>query len=411
MCSPNEVCSLYALPVRTVSAGHPRVRKQRDRGSIRLRRLADYFARVARDSSPTVPEVLVIGGGLIGLACAAAAAERGLTVTIVGESRIGEASVAAAGMLAPSIERGEGLASDFAAAARDRYPSYLDWLRERSGVDVPLNREGIIQVALNDAGVRGLRRSVSPDANWLDATALADLEPALAHGLGGVFHPDDGAVDNVRLCEALREAVAHDSRVTVIRDAVETIRFTPSIVAVTRSGATFKAQHAVLAAGAWSNGIRGLPRPLPIEPVRGQMIAYATSPLRHVVYGPTGYVVPRADGRTLVGATMERTGFESGTTPEGIARLERTAAEILPSLIGAHPSAAWAGLRPISADLQPIIGPDPDEPRLLYAAGHSRNGVLMAPLTGDCIAAMLLSEPTPVDVGVFAVTRFSGRSA
>jgi len=153
------------------------------------------------------PDVLVIGAGLIGLACAAAAAERGFTVLVVGEARVGAASLAAAGMLAPSIERGEGDAADFAIAARDRYPSYVEWLRERSGIDVPLNREGIIQLAVSEAGVRGLSRAMPLGAEWLDARALHHLEPALAHGLGGVFHSTDGAIDNVLLYDGGSDGV------------------------------------------------------------------------------------------------------------------------------------------------------------------------------------------------------------
>ena len=357
------------------------------------------------------PDVLVIGAGLIGLACAAAAAERGFTVLVVGEARVGAASLAAAGMLAPSIERGEGDAADFAIAARDRYPSYVEWLRERSGIDVPLNREGIIQLAVSEAGVRGLSRAMPLGAEWLDARALHHLEPALAHGLGGVFHSTDGAVDNVLLYEALRITVERHARVIVVQDSVDGVTWpSGSVVGTGRSGATYTAERVILAAGAWSNSIRGLPRPLPVEPMRGQMIAYATSLVSRCVYGPTGYVVPRTNGRTLVGATSERVGFESATTAEGMARLEQTATEILPSLAGVAPSEAWAGLRPMSADLQPILGADPDEPRLLYATGHSRNGVLMTPLTGDCIAATLLGEPLPVDIAPFEVTRFSSAS-
>jgi glycine oxidase len=109
---------------------------------------------------------------------------------------------------------------------------------------------------------------------------------------------------------------------------------------------------------------------------------------------------------TLAGSTVERTGYESVTTPEGIARLRRSAAEILPVLARIEPAEAWAGLRPASADQQPILCADPDEPRLLYATGHSRNGVLMTPLTGDCVAAMLAGDPLPADIGAFAIDRF-----
>jgi len=141
--------------------------------------------------------------------------------------------------------------------------------------------------------------------------------------------------------------------------------------------------------------------------VRGQMIAYAGSPLRRAVYGPRGYLVPRASERTLVGATTERAGFESITTPEGIAKLAGAAGEILPQFATSQPTDAWAGLRPISADLQPILGLDPDEPRLLYATGHSRNGILMTPLTGDCIGALLTGDPPPVDISAFSIARFA----
>lgn len=352
------------------------------------------------------PDVLVVGSGLIGLACALAAAERGFTVRVVAGHHAGEASAAAAGMLAPSIDRGDGPAHDFAVAARDRYPEFLAWLHERSGIDVPLNRDGIIQVAVTGAGVRGLRRALPAHAQWLDAGDLAALEPALSHAIGGAFHPLDGAVDNVVLLDALRRAAVLHPRVTLTSDSIRQLRFLPHLTATGESGAVYAAERVVLAAGAWSSTIGGLPRPLPVEPVRGQMVSYTVAPLGRVVYGPTGYLVPRADGRTLVGATMERSGFESVTTPEGIDRLRRTAAEILPLFARLEPAEAWAGLRPISADLQPILGPDPDEPRLLYATGHSRNGVLMTPLTGDCVGAMLGGEASPADVSAFAIDRF-----
>ncbi|HUQ83775.1 MAG TPA: FAD-dependent oxidoreductase [Gemmatimonadaceae bacterium] len=359
------------------------------------------------DSSRTAPDVLVVGAGLIGLACAASAAERGFRVQLVGHTQNGQSSLAAAGLLAPSIERSEGPGSEFGIAARDRYPAYVAWLRDRTGIDVPLNRDGIIQVALNEAGVRGLRRGMPGDARWLDHADLVELEPALSHGLGGVIHADDGAVDNVRLFEALQTLVAAHPRITVADDIVAEMSFAPFVTAVGRSGTTYFSERAILCAGAWSSTIVGLPRELPVEPVRGQMISYDGVPLRRPVYGPTGYVVPRTSGRTLVGATMERAGFESVTTPDGIDRLRRTAAEIVPSFAHAAPAHAWAGLRPISRDLHPILGPDPDEPRLIYATGHSRNGVLMTPLTGDCIASVLLGEAPPADISPFSIGRFA----
>ena len=362
------------------------------------------------DSSRSAPDVLVIGTGLIGLACAVAAAERGFRVQVVGQPRTGEASLAAAGMLAPSIERSEGPGSEFGVSARDRYPQYVAWLRERTGIDVPLNRDGIIQVALSEAGVRGLRRAQPPDSRWLERAELTELEPALGHALGGVFHEHDGAVDNVVLHEALRTVATSHPRITMTYDLIGEIGFSPFVAATGRMGTTYFAERAVLAAGAWSTTIAGLPRAIPVEPVRGQMLAYSATPLRRVVYGPTGYVVPRTSGRTLIGATMERTGFESATTPEGVDRLRRCAAEIVPDFAALEPAEAWAGLRPISLDLQPILGPDPAEERLIYATGHSRNGVLMTPLTADCIGALLAGDALPADISPFNIERFIDRS-
>jgi glycine oxidase len=310
-------------------------------------------------------------------------------------------------MLAPSVERADGPADEFGIAARDRYPAYVEWLRERTGITVPLNRDGIIQAAMTEAGVRGLRRGMPPQAEWLDAKALHKLEPSLGHALGGVFHATDGATDNVLLHRALSAFVESHARIAISGCAVTTISFPHSVRITCSDGSTYSADRVVLAAGAWGSTISGLPRALPVEPVRGQMISYAHKLVDRCVYGPTGYVVPRPDGRTLIGATTERVGFDPVTTAEGIDRLKRTAVEILPMLAGLEPSSAWAGLRPMSADLHPILGPDPEEARLYYATGHSRNGVLMTPITGECTGALLSGEASPVDISAFSISRFS----
>lgn len=341
------------------------------------------------------------------MACAAAAAERGFSVRLIGESRSGESSLAAAGMLAPSVERADGPADEFGIAARDRYPAYVEWLRERTGIDVPLNRAGIIQSAITEAGVRGLQRSMPARAEWLDAKSLHALEPSLGHALGGVFHANDGATDNVVLHRALSTVVASDARIHMANHSVLSISFSPTPRVTCGDGSVYSADRVVLATGAWASTIIGLPRAIPVEPVRGQMISYSQALVTRCVYGPTGYVVPRPDGRTLIGATTEHVGFDPVTTQEGIDRLKRTAVEILPMLAGLEPASAWAGLRPMSADLHPILGPDPDEPRLIYATGHSRNGVLMTPITGECTAALLTGEASPVDISAFSISRFS----
>lgn len=347
-----------------------------------------------------------MGGGLIGLAIAAALAERGVSVTLIGQHRVGEASPAAAGMLAPSVERASGQAHDFGIAARDRYPSFVDFLADRTGVKVPLNRLGILQVALTENGIKGLKRTALPTSIWLDAKELRELEPVLSHGLGAVFSPDDGAVDNTLLLAALEKLCAASDRITRLNDAVIAVDPAPDSCAVrTESGARHTARRAIIAAGAWAGSISGARFARPVEPARGQLVSYSTSPMRHVAYGPRGYVVPR-ESATIGGSTMENVGFDSSTTTSGVKRVRAASEEICPSLASAPRTGAWAGLRPITPDMLPILGPDPEHPSLIYACGHSRNGVLMAPLTGDLIADLVTESPLSHDLSQFRPDRF-----
>jgi len=162
----------------------------------------------------------------------------------------------------------------------------------------------------------------------------------------------------------------------------------------------------VLAAGAWTPAVEGLPRALPVQPVRGQILSLAGSPLRHVTYGAGGYAVPRGDGRTLVGATMERVEFDASVTEAGLAQVRATAAAICPALADRRMLNGWAGLRPVTPDSLPILGRDPDFAALVYACGHSRNGVLLAPLTGAVVADMVQGRAPAHDVTPFRPDRF-----
>ena len=163
----------------------------------------------------------------------------------------------------------------------------------------------------------------------------------------------------------------------------------------------------VIAAGAWAAGLGGLPRPLPVEPLRGQMLSLAGSPLRHVTYGAGGYAVPRGDGRTIVGSTMERVAFDAGTTEAGLAQVRATGGAICPALADRRMLNGWSGLRPVTPDFLPILGRDPEFPALVYACGHSRNGVLLAPLTGDVVADIVLDRPPTHDISPFRIERFA----
>jgi glycine oxidase len=340
------------------------------------------------------------------MASALAVAERALKVALIGERRTGEASPAAAGMLAPSVERATGPAHDFAIASRDRYPSYVSYLAEATGVDVPLNRLGILQLALSEKGIKGLKRTALATSRWLTASEVTELEPSLSHGLGAMYNPDDGAVDNIALLEAMERLVSSSEHIERLDDAAVSVDARSSNCGVTtRSGNTLDAAHVVLAGGAWTGTIVGAHLAKAVSPARGQLVLYGACPLRHVVYGPRGYVVPRGDG-TIGGSTMENTGFDSSVTESGVAKVRGAAEEICPQLAALPAPKAWAGLRPVTPDMLPMLGRDPEHHSLIYACGHSRNGVLMAPLTGDIVADLVTGAALSHDLAQFRPGRF-----
>ncbi len=350
-------------------------------------------------------DVLVVGGGLIGLACATEVARAGLRVRVISARHAGAASAASAGILAPSVGHSSAAARALAIRARDLYPDYVRSLAERTGVDVPLDRAGVLEVALDDADAHALQASLDAQAEWIDDRELRRLEPALAPAAGAAFHPDDGAVDARALLEAVRVDAERESRVSLADGRVVRVRPERRSITVELENADrAEAAWVIIAAGAWAGGLAGLPRPLPVTPTRGQMLAFESAGLAHVAMGPHGYLVPRGN-RTLAGSTMEDVGFDGGTTAEGATILRDAAVGLSPALAGRAPLEHWAGLRPMTPDLLPIVGPDPDYVGLVYACGHSKNGVLLAPLTAQVVAGLLGGEPA-VDVAPYTPARF-----
>ena len=309
-------------------------------------------------------------------------------------------------MLAPSVEQAEGAAHDFAVAARDRYPSYIEYLAERTGIHVPLNRRGILQVAITEKGIKGLKKTAPPTAEWIEPGELQKLEPALGHALGAMFNVGDGAVDNTILLNALRKFAASSRRITILEGSVRKLAAREKSCEVTLDDQSRRsAERVVLAAGAWVGKIAGARYARAVKPARGQLVSYSSTPLRHVAYGPRGYVVPRSDS-LIGGSTMEDVGFDARTTAAGIKKVRAAAEEICPVLASAQEITSWAGLRPVTPDMLPIIGADPEHASLIYACGHSRNGVLMAPLTGDIIADLVTESPLSHDLAQFRPDRF-----
>ena len=312
-------------------------------------------------------------------------------------------------MLAPSVEKSTGPAHRFAIAARDFYPTYLEELADATGIRVPLNRLGVLQVALSEKGIKGLRKEIPEGSEWIDRDQLARLEPALGHGLGAVLNPEDGSVDNVILLAALETLAKKREAIDRVHDSAIAIGTSESAVTVELgSGQSISADFIVVAPGAWGATIRGATGLAGVTPSRGQIVSYNSTALRHVTYGPRGYLVPRTAGTVLAGSTMESVGFDCRTTPEGIARVKSAAEEIAPALAITEVEATWAGLRPVTPDLLPILGPDPANRRIIYCCGHSRNGILMAPLSGEVVAGLVTEEPVLHDLSQFHPARFSG---
>lgn len=359
--------------------------------------------------SHTTADIAVIGAGVAGLASALALADTGLDVVILGDARAGESSPAAGGILDAS----HGFPPDTLAlmrGARDLWPAWTAMLSERTGVPIPLNRDGILHLATTVHDAERLARRADDDTEWLDARALTALEPQLAHAQGALRHKHDGAVNPLVLLKALKQAVAKHVHVRVMQQTVASIK--PSSVAegVTvnvQGGDTLSAMRVVIAGGVWSGELIGVPMHLPIAPVRGQLMSVASRALRHVVMLGEGYAIPRGDGRTILGGTEEQTGFDARHTMEGMARLRALAAAILPALETAGMLSTWAGLRPMTRDGLPIIGADAEFPSVIYACGHGRNGIMLAPLTGMLVAGEVTGKLKQTAATAFSPLRFS----
>lgn len=358
-----------------------------------------------RPPSASRPDLVVLGAGIAGLTVALASADRGAHVVVLDQPRQGSASRASAGMLAPSVEGLPDGVLSAAVAARDLYPAYVEMLAARTGLRVALNRDGILEVASDRAHFATLSASAGANATVLDEAALASLESALAGHAGALLHASDGAVDNVVLMEALERAVSTTAGIQ--RRGADVVRVdltTDDPAFVTSDGTRWGAPRLLLAGGAWAASLAGLPRSLPVRPVRGQLLLLGSAPVRHVIYGGGGYLVPRG-GHLLVGATSEDAGFVNEATDDGRTALMTIAARAVPALANADVVGHWAGLRPMSPDGLPIAGPDPDYPALLYACGYSRNGILFAPWCAGHLAAAIAGAEPPREMLPFSVNR------
>jgi glycine oxidase len=343
-------------------------------------------------------DVIVVGAGLIGLAIAFELAERGASVRVYDRGEPARAaSWAAAGMLAPYTERitNDALLA-FCAASLSEYPAFVRRVCEASGIDAHLRLDGVVYAAFESDGLEALHehgrilQSRGVECEMLDRTGALSAEPWLGTALlGALVKNDEGYVDNRRLGRAL--AAACETRgVRIERSASIVVECDSRRVLGVRTDCGFVGARAVInACGAWAAQLSQLPLSCvpPIQPIKGQMIALSVPVglVRRATWVPGAYLVPRDDGRLLIGATVESTGFDERTTAQGIHELLHAALAAAPALATFTMTESWAGLRPGTPDGLPFLGPTPIDGFFL-AAGHYRNGILLAPATARSIA-------------------------
>jgi glycine oxidase len=328
-------------------------------------------------------------------------------------------------MLSPLGEAGGGGPFlELSDASLQLYPAFAEALRDETNIDVEYRTTGKLHVSLGDEDDR-LRAFAADVAlqrfelSLLSGDAARELEPALSPQVtSALFIGRDHRVNNRLLAQALiAAATAAGATILSARGVVSLLTHNNTVTGVrTASGEDIDARHVVLAAGAWSGDIDGLPRSVPVRPMKGQMFAVDAGArstdsathrdVGHVIYSAHCYIIPRDDGRLLVGATVEDVGFSQGATPRGISALADAASAILPMIADLPMVETWSGFRPASADGLPILGPDPDVRGLIYATGHFRNGILLAPITGECIAHLLTDDSVGIDLQPFNVDRF-----
>lgn len=347
-------------------------------------------------------DVLIVGGGIIGLGLAYELARRGQRVTVLEQGEWGgQASSAAAGMLAPLKEFSRpGPLLDLGMASLAAYPEWAAGLKEETGIDVQLVQRGVLTVAMDEREAELLKerhqwqRAAGYDVQWLEGQSVREREPVLSEkAAAALYSPAEGHVNNRLLLTALVTA-CRKRGVRLVPGTVVTGLNTENnrVRGVETSAGTVWADATVIASGAWSGLMaRWLGLSVPIRPVRGQVAAVSSQGilLSHVVFGFGGYLVPKRDGRIVLGATEDESGYCRDVTLGGLASVLSGALPYVPALHDAPFLEAWAGLRPATADGLPVLGPVPGWDGVAISSGHFRNGILLAPVTARLMADWL----------------------
>jgi len=381
-----------------------------------------------RRTESKATDVLIVGAGVIGLASAWRAAQRGMSVRVIDRDTPGSgASRVAAGMLAPVGEAswGERALLELNLASARAYPSFVAELERASEREVAYRRCGALHVALDRDEAEELRRrhelqrSLGLEARWMRPARLRGLEPGLSPVCtAGVHAADEAEVDPASLVPALTAAAENaGAEIMPATEAREGLVDGGAIAGVRAAdGRELRAAQVVLASGGWSGGAPWLPPEAlpPVRPVKGQVVALRgpaeEQVCQRIVATERVYVVPRGDGRVVVGATVEERGFDVAVTAGGVYELLREAYRVLPEIAELELTQAVAGLRPGTPDNAPIIGRGALD-GLVLATGHYRNGILLAPVTADAVTALLGGDSPPAGALAMGVERFEAAVA
>jgi glycine oxidase len=362
-------------------------------------------------------DAIILGGGIVGVLSALRLRQRGLDVVVIERARPGaEASGAAAGILAPQSEtHAPGPLFELMRASLRLYPALVEELAA-TGVDVGFRDRGTLALAFDEDEAERLRaraawqREAGLAVETLASGDVRALEPALAPCTFALRFPDERQVEAPNLMAAVALAASHAGVRLVTGDALRVLHDGARVRGVEVVGRTYEAAHVVVACGAWSStsGLGGdALAERAVYPLRGQLLELDTRPplLEHLVFADGGYLVPRSDGRVVVGSTEEDAGFQKEVTCAGLERLCVRARRVCPALAERPITRSWSGLRPASRDGLPLLGTS-ELAGLHVAAGHYRNGILLGPITAEIVAALVTSAPPPVDVRAFSPSRF-----
>lgn len=374
-----------------------------------------------------LPRVTVIGAGVVGLGIGWRLSQAGCAVDIFDAGTPGRgASHAAAGMLAACAEAEPGEEGLLALnrASQTLWPRFAAELEAAAGQSVDLRTEGTLTIALNaDDGARlrhlfAFQQQLGLPVEWLSAAEVRRREPHLARQVtGGIASLEDHQVDNRKVAAALLGAAQQaGARIHAETPVAQVETAAGRAIGVVAGGRAHAADIVILAAGAWSREVGIAPAAaLPVRPIKGQMLALQMDPkaplLTHVLWAPNAYLVPRRDGRLIVGATTEEKGFDTSLTAGGQLALLTHAWRALPGIEELPLIEQWVGFRPGSRDDAPILGPSPEVEGLVYATGHHRNGILLLPVTVEAITRLVLDGRMDDVAAPFGAERFRPRTA